>query len=85
MSTQSQKFTFSDVEWSYTESREISRNPNPPMRTGVQAVTVSCLGCGHAWRAKQYGQGRLRGALGGVIVTCPSCSTDELVDLGAFG
>ena len=85
MSTESEIFQFNDVEWKYVESTEIgSRHRKPPTKVGVQSVSVTCKGCGHSWRAHQYGDGRLHPTLGGVLVTCPSCNVNEHVKGSVF-
>ena len=84
MPFETEKFHLGDVEWIYRKSREISPNPPQAVRTGVQEVTAACKGCEHVWRARQYGEGKLHGALGGVIITCPECGAEELVPGGKF-
>lgn len=79
MNIESEKFSFCDIQWIYRKSREITENPSSPVRTGVQSATVACKECCHVWAARQHGEGKLLGTLGGVIVTCPSCGSEEHV------
>lgn len=76
---ESESFRFSNTEWIYTPSQAGGGNPSSPLRTGVQAVTATCKSCGHTWRARQYGNGKLQALVGGVLVTCPACEHDENV------
>jgi len=82
---ESDNFRFADVEWKYAESHDVgSRHQLPPVRVGVNAVSVTCKQCGAAWQARQYGRGRLYPAFGSVKVTCPSCGAGESVKTATF-
>jgi len=84
MNAESSKFSFQDVVWKESSSREISLNPRPTMRTGVLAATVLCKSCGHVWQAGQHGPGCLSPAIGGILLSCPNCRADEALRLSAF-
>lgn len=82
MSYQSEKFTFDNVSYKYTESREIrsDRQRSAPRRTGVLSADVTCKSCGESWTARTYGRGAIMGgAIGGPIFACPSCNAQEQV------
>jgi len=82
---ESKNFRFADVEWKYAESQELGSRHRPPrVPVGVNAVSVTCKQCGDAWRARQYGKGRLYPAYGGVKVQCPSCGAGESVKTATF-
>ncbi len=81
MTIESSKFYFSDVEWLYLQSQEIGQTAKAPIKGGVKAVIVVCKNCSHRWHASEYGKGKLLHVIGGVIVACPSCETEEQVNL----
>lgn len=82
MTVETEKFQLEDIEWSYTESREITgdRNPRPPIKTGIKSTNVICKSCGHSWKARTYGEGRLLPFIGGVILICPSCRVEDRIN-----
>ena len=55
------------------------------MRTGVHGAIATCTGCGNVWQATDRYRGGLNNVVGGVLVTCPSCSAHDLVRVSAFG
>ena len=84
MSNQSNEFTFSDVQWINSVSKEISQNPSLSIRTGVKSATILCNACNNKWHATQYDINNLRNTNGGVNVTCPSCHAEKLMNLESF-
>lgn len=81
MSNQSNGFTFSDVQWINSESKEISQNPRLSIRTGVHSAITLCNACNHEWHATQYD---LLKTFGGINVTCPSCRAAKSMSLQSF-
>lgn len=66
--------SFTAPVFQFTPSAEIGPNAPPLIRTGIRSVEVLCS-CGHAWTARA-GDPFTRPALGGLLVTCPSCASD---------
>jgi predicted RNA-binding Zn-ribbon protein involved in translation (DUF1610 family) len=79
MTTESEKFAFTNVRLLYQESNELhaDRQPRPPLVVGISAVDVFCKACGHLWTAREYGEGRFRNAAGHFLFDCPECGADE--------
>jgi hypothetical protein len=76
-------FELQDIEWSYTESREIGRNSPQQIPTGLESANARCLSCGHEWRTTAgRGPGEFRSiALDSIRVVCPQCGADGTVQI----
>lgn len=83
MTVETDNFIIDDTIWNYIESREITGNRMrpPPVKGGLKSLNVTCKGCTYDWTARQYGDGRFSPYIGGVILTCPSCSVEGRVEL----
>lgn len=81
MKVETKQFQIENIEWSYNESREITgdRNPRPPIKKGIKSIKAICKSCGHSWKSRPYGKGSLLPFIGGVILTCPSCSVEDRI------
>ena len=83
MAVETDEFIIDDPTWNYIESREItgSRMRPAPVQGGLKSAAVTCKRCGHAWTTRKFGAGNFSPYIGGVILSCPSCSTDGKVAL----
>lgn len=81
---ESEKFAFSDVVWDYQEVTQFGKKETRRVAMDIRGVTATCKSCDHSWQASKHGEG-LKTALGGVIVTCPSCGAEEKVNGTVFG
>jgi len=59
MSIESNEFRLDEIEWNYTQSREIrpDRQAPMPVRTGIRSAVVTCTSCSNSWQARTYGAG----------------------------
>jgi transcription elongation factor Elf1 len=84
MTTESEKFAFTNVRPLYRESNEIraDRQRAAPSVVGLSSADVTCKTCGHNWTARSYGEGRFESPLGQLLFTCPECGAEEGVRAG---
>ena len=79
MAVETEKFVITEVDFAYTESREITVNRKAPIKTGISAATLYCKKCEHLWRSRPFGDGKFDSPLGSFIFKCPDCNESEAV------
>lgn len=79
MSIETDNFIFTEVQWIEKKSREVGRNNLLKMRVGIKSASVFCSNCNYQWATSEYGEHKIIKVIGGLIVTCPSCGTEEKV------
>jgi hypothetical protein len=78
MQKETKKFKLTAIQYSYTESKEISRNPRGPTKTGISNAQVTCNSCTsvNTWNGMDA-----KAVIGGFILTC-ECGASEKIHAG---
>lgn len=75
------KFRFSSVRPCFLESQEVvDGQRKAPVVSGIASTEIECKACNHKWTAVRQKDASFRLIVGGALVTCPSCRTNDVVN-----